>query len=460
VSVCGTIVAVLGLSADPTRKDVLTFISKAAIYGNLGAFIGAGFSKAVLNNGGVDIALSWGELLERASAALDVNYKEISKVGVGYPDIASAICKAHSDKVGGKYEDSLSKLKRQIAALTAWYPDQTKRLAFAKYLQTLSPAWIITTNYDLVIESLLTGASTPLGPNDSLSSPKGVIPVFHLHGIRTNPEEIIIAQEDYVALFRPSEYRQIKLALTVKESTTLILGYGLGDVNVLTALDWSRNVFSAKQKNYPSGVIQVLRKGHPVKAPYRDHNDIVIIETESLSAFFEQFAEVHEGLLKREEKNQEALTSLAATLNNPKHSTIDKFIDDSNYRQKMLRIISKFSLSLSSGFISFLSKCIDETWSRSAPIGKFEGYNENLIILLDILTSFPVGQCPPALFQTAAYGLERVAGYVGKEKGQSWAAKDAWERRKKDLNMEMIQELKHFAQQHGYWSLSLLIGDS
>jgi hypothetical protein len=82
----------------------------------------------------------------------------------------------------------LSTLKREIAALTAWYPNRERRNIFASYLKCLSPAWIITTNYDLVIESLLTGKSIALGPNDPLSSPKGVTPVFHLHGLRTNPE--------------------------------------------------------------------------------------------------------------------------------------------------------------------------------------------------------------------------------------------------------------------------------
>jgi hypothetical protein len=225
--------------------------------------VGAGFSKAVLNEPMMKIALSWEELLEQAAKKLGVRYEEIDKVGVGYPDIASAICKAHSNAVAGKYESSLSKLKREIAALTAWYPDQRKRDIFANYLQDLCPAWIITTNYDLVIEGLLTGRSMPLGPNDSLSSRKGIIPVFHLHGRRTNPEEIIIAQEDYVTLFRPTEYRQIKLALTIKESTTVLIGYGLGDVNVLTALDWSRNVFKAAETTYQSDVIQILRTESP-----------------------------------------------------------------------------------------------------------------------------------------------------------------------------------------------------
>ena len=46
------------LMNDPTREEVLKFISNSASFGNLGAFIGAGFSKAVLNDEFDEIALS------------------------------------------------------------------------------------------------------------------------------------------------------------------------------------------------------------------------------------------------------------------------------------------------------------------------------------------------------------------------------------------------------------------
>jgi hypothetical protein len=241
------ITTVSRLPESPTRTEILSFIARSAHYGNLGAFIGAGFSKAVLNDPSNDVALSWGELLSKASERMEANYEAVAKPGLSYPQIASAICKSHAERSGSLYSQSLSRFKTEISALTAWYPDKEKRERFARYIDFLGPSWIITTNYDLIIESLLMGKSTPLGPNDSLSAPRDVIPVFHLHGRRTNPEEIIIAEEDYVALFRPNEYRQIKLALTIKESTTLILGYALGDVNVLTALDWSQ-IFSGRNR--------------------------------------------------------------------------------------------------------------------------------------------------------------------------------------------------------------------
>jgi hypothetical protein len=151
------------------------------------------------------------------------------------------------------------------------------------------------------------------------------------------------------------------------------------------------------------------------------------------------------------------LKRLSAVLDDASSSTIDKFIDDQTYRANILKALSKFSIHLISGFVSFLNKCIDETWSRSAPTGKFEGYNQNLIILLDILTSFPVDQIPPALLQTAAYGLERVGYFVGNQKGQSYSANNTWEKRKSELTREMVKELRNIAEQHGYSHLTRLV---
>jgi hypothetical protein len=68
------------LSATPSRTDLLTFLSDSASYGNLGLLVGAGFSKAVLNDSPDDeIALSWGELLSRAATKIGVDYSRRSR---------------------------------------------------------------------------------------------------------------------------------------------------------------------------------------------------------------------------------------------------------------------------------------------------------------------------------------------------------------------------------------------
>ncbi len=440
----------------PTRDEVLSFLAQSSSYGNLGLFVGAGFSKAVLNDT-APIALSWGELLELAARRMKVEYDSLSKEGISYPELASMMCKLHSHANGIEYSESLQFLKRQLAQLTSWYPTGSQRKKFAEALEALYPAWIITTNYDLVIESLLTGKSVSLGPNDSLSAPRNLVPVYHLHGARTNPEDIIIAQEDYVALFRPSQYRQIKLALTIKESTTLLIGYGLGDVNVLTALDWSRNVFSHEQQNYPNDVIQVLRKSSPQDEPYRDQNGIVILETADLSSFFDEFVTARTKLAAVEAVESKQLKKLAAKLTDPDDSLVTKFVDNEKFRRDLLKILSRFSVHLSGGFISFLDRCIDETWSRSAPRGAFEGYKQNLEILLDILSAFDMKNFPPALFQATAFALERVGCFVGSGAGRSWAAQTLWNNRKGELSDGIVRELRDVARQYAYTEIERLL---
>jgi hypothetical protein len=444
------------ISTRPSRKEVLKFISDSASYGNLGLFVGAGFTKAVLNES-EEVALSWADLLDQASTELGVDYAAIKKEGLSYPDIASQICQSYAAGNKRSFSFALSSLKGAIASLTCWYPDSSKRQTFGGYLDALDPAWIITTNYDLVIEALLTGRSIPIGPKDKLTRPKGIVPVYHLHGLRTNPEEIIIAQEDYIALFRPNEYRQIKLALMIKESTTLLLGYGLGDVNVLTALDWSKNVFSEGDVNYPHDVVQVLRKQNPVEKPYRDRNGVLIIETSDLTDFFEEYAIIRREDLEQKAEEATALQKLADEMVNPQQGNIAKFLDDQSFRQGNLKILSQFPVHLISGFISFLDKCIDETWLRSRPHGAFEGYNQNLIIIMDILTAFEAHKIPPALFQTAAYALERVAYYVGRNSGQSFAAAVTWDKRKGELSQELITELMNISKSLGYSNLEALL---
>ncbi|MBO1912124.1 SIR2 family protein, partial [Microvirga sp. 3-52] len=172
-----------------------------------------------------------------SSSELSIDYSSIYKTGISYPEISTLICDKYASDNNIPYEEAKFLFKSKVCELTNWYPDSEQRGIYSEYLELMDPKWIITTNYDLVIESLLTGRCLSLSPQDYLTSPKEAIPVYHLHGIRHNPESIIITQEDYVKLFRPNEYRQIKLALTIKESTSLILGYGLGDVNVLSAVD-------------------------------------------------------------------------------------------------------------------------------------------------------------------------------------------------------------------------------
>jgi hypothetical protein len=440
-----------------SKKKILKTISESSDFGNLGLFVGAGFSKAVLNGGIRNIALSWGELLEKASREMSIKYDEIDIGGIGYPEVASKMCELHSAQNNIGFSKSLSKLKEEISALTSWYPEKECREKYSKYLNGLLPNWIITTNYDLVLESLFTGKCLPLSPNESMCAPKGIVPIYHLHGIRSSPDSIVISQEDYVSLFRPNEYRQIKLALTMKESTVLLLGYGLGDVNVLTALDWSKNVFSSSDENYPNKVIQVVRKENPSTKAYKDHNGILIYEVNDLDDFFEDFSEENQKYLDEIKKDKKSLSVIIKKLEEPSDALIDSYIDDEEFRLGMLRVLAKFTSPVVSGFISFLSAVFDNLWKRAEPNGAFGAYNENLIVQLDMLTTLELDQIPPALLETIAYNLNRVSDYVGNGSGYSHAAYRTFNQRKGELSKEVIIELCNIAEQHNYSNLKGLI---
>lgn len=445
------------ISNNPSKQDVLEFLSKSTSFGNLGLFIGAGFSKAVINDGAVKSALSWGELLEKCAEDMGIDYKEIWKEGVGFPQIATTLCEQHTKNNGCDYETSLNILKKKICDLTSLYPTRERRKEFSEYLETFEPSWIITTNYDLVIECLLPGRSVTLSPKDQLIAESGTIPVFHLHGVRTNSEKLVITQEDYVSLFRPNEYRQIKLALTIKESTVLLLGYGLGDVNVLTALDWSKNVFKGQQSNYPHEVVQILRVEMPSANPYRTKNGIIILETDDLITFFKEFSEVRKDLTEKERKEIDELNKLAKMLDEAEPDNIAKFIDKDVFRKEVVQKLCDSPNHLISTFEIFLDKCIEETWNRSLPKNAFSGYAENLTILLDILDSFTFEDMPPALFEVLATALENVSFFVGSSAGKSYAADEIWQARKTKLPAKIVEELKNFAERREVERLATLL---
>lgn len=446
------------LTDSPSRSEVLEFLFDSSSYGNLGLFIGAGFSKAVFASEEEEVALSWGDLLVKASKNMGVELQKKSKRdGMSYPELASRLCIAHAEKTGCSVARSRAVLKRALSAATAWHPSEPARSEYSGYLEQLAPSWIVTTNYDQVLECLLPGTSMSLGPNDSFSSPRGIIPIFHLHGVRTRPNGLIITQEDYVRLFRPSQYRQIRLALTIKESTTCLLGYSLGDVNVLTALDWSNNVFRESKGNYPHEVIQILWQKNPKSEPYRLGNKIIVVETDEISAFCKEYAAAAVNLRKKHERLQSRLKKITKIFQRAAPQDVSRFIEDREWRRQVLKILGENSLRIVAEFEAFLEEALKESRRRSGKQGAFHEYAKNLTITIDLLTSFKCEDFPPALLAVTARNFDRLANYIGDDYGSSWAAKRVWDERRNELSDAMVAELRIIARQHPHVALEQLL---
>lgn len=420
-------------------------------YGNLGLFIGAGFSKAVIKSE-IKPALNWIELIKSASEELELDFPEEKElVGVSLPELASRLCKELQDKRSISYAEAKIIFKNKICDICNWLPSEDRIKEFREIFDIINPNWIITTNYDLVLESILTGKCKSLGPSNYLSAPKGIIPIYHIHGRTLDKDTIIITQDDYIPLFRPNEYRQSKLAMTIRESTTLVIGYGLGDMNVLSALDWSKNIYT-EENEYPYEIIQVFWTQSPRGNPYRDENGNIIIEINDLEAFL---GELVDYLLDKEEEYDIKLKDLEKFINRldeDDEELVTKFIDEQEFRLELLKMVSKFEYSMIFSYIEFFTRCINKVWEKTWEDGAFQFYDKYLIILLDIIINYEYNKMSPRLFQIIAESLNAVLEYVyiNNEKcyRYGWAATDRWHTNKEAIPKEMIRQLYNFSKEN------------
>lgn len=430
-----------------SKEEVFDKIFDSFNYGNLGMFIGAGFSKAVVGN---DKALGWLDIIKQASDSLKLDFPDDGNlIGVSLPELASGVCKQLAKRKIITYADAKTKFKEEISMVSSWLPDKTQIIEYRQILEFLNPSWIITTNYDLVLENLLTGKSKSLSPNEYLSAPKGIIPIYHFHGTRLEPESIIITQDDYIPLFRPNDYRQSKLALTIRESTTLIIGYSLGDTNVLSAVDWSRNIYRANNE-YPHDIIQVLWVKQPEEKAYRDENNNIIFEISDLHEFLKDLNKRLSEKQRDFDQQMQSLESLIVELESNDAEMINKFITNENgFRLQLLEKLSQFENYMISSYIYFLKFCTDQVWSKTYEYGNFTAYNNYLCIIIDIVIHYDNKSMPPELFQFTAHALNRVLGSVDIDNyrtfGKSYDATKTWHNRKRELSSKMIIELHTYA---------------
>lgn len=229
--------------------QIVERVAQAAVEGRLLIFVGTGFSKRVA---GAAVVLSWEELLKEVGKRLNVSIPSIGTCGqlpLDYPEIASQMVRELDCQSSARSPNKGDRvLKEEIAKITIWQPDPTMRRRVGSVLRGLNPAAIVTTNYDEVLETSLSGFCCRYDRHDRICAPdRNAIAVWHLHGSCRNPQDIVVTREDYKEFFRPGSYPQTKLSLLLHEYTTLFVGYSLNDWNLLVALDWATNVYKSRR---------------------------------------------------------------------------------------------------------------------------------------------------------------------------------------------------------------------
>lgn len=427
-----------------TKDDVFEIICKAARSDTLGLFVGSGFTKAVLKDG-VQKAYDWKELLVESCDRMEI-VRDVFNDGMPYPQIASTICHEYVKAQTVSLKDAERKLKMTIADLVNASPQKNTLVEYEDYFKELIPNWIVTTNYDLIIEQILHEKAFLINPKDSFIKTKDFIPVYHIHGSITDPESIVITNEDYTQTLRLSDYRHARLPFLIKESTVLMIGYSLNDLNVLSALDYSQNIYTNVSATFETPIIQLLYKEDPKQEPYIDNN-IVIQEIGDLSNYFSELINFIKRYKSIIGKKTNEVKKLLEFFTNADGEDISAFIDDKDRRQEIFNTIKSIDFEfwyIYPSYMAFLNKSFGILWDKARVQNAFSYYRDILDLLLDIIENIDYEKVPLSLLEYLIEQFKDISYSVGETLGQSWAAKELWDRRCNSIPKEFINELnKH-----------------
>ena len=435
----------MGKSKSISREDVFETICKAARSNTLGLFVGSGFTKAVLNNNKLHKAYDWKELLQESCDRMGI-LREVFNEGMPYPQIASTICHEYVQSQKVSLKDAERKLKMTIADLVSASPSKNILTEYEEYFKELIPNWIVTTNYDTIIEQILHEKAFLINPKDSFIKTKDFIPVYHIHGSITDPESIVITNEDYTQTLRVSDYRHARLPFLIKESTVLMVGYSLNDLNVLSAVDYSQNVYTNVSATFETPIIQLLYREYPNDEPYINNN-IVIQEIEDLSEYLSELIDYIKRYKSLIGKKSNEVKKLLEFFTNADEPEISVFIGDKSNRQEIFNNVKSIDFEfwyIYPSYMAFLNKSFAVLWDRAHIQNAFSYYRDILDLLLDVIENIDYEKVPYSLLEYLINQFKEISYSIGKTPGQSWVAKDLWDERCHNIPEEFIRELnKH-----------------
>jgi hypothetical protein len=440
----------LDLPLPESREDALTWMAASSVTGYLGLFVGTGFSKAATAGrapGFEELLMQVAERLKLTSdfdGTLRFRRKSLPQIASLLLDEYAAV----SSSAGRASDD----FRQEISHTCNLAPDAAIAARLRAAFGLILPAWFITTNYDLILESLAEDAVSVL-PTEPLVPLALRPPIYHIHGHRHVPSSIRITEEDYVGLLGPIDYQRLKLPLLLYESATLMLGYALGDINVRAAIGWSRSFRgdqSPKLRSWQGRVFHAVRKVEPNPKPYFGPDGEIVLEISDVVELLEELGKQRglvEGVLGS------IRTSIQSFLADPQNAAI--VASDRAKREEFLSIIEKSLMYCQpTMMIDFLSRALDPIWAKARRDSGFEFYDTYLRLLIDLLARIRIRSVNPVIVFYLGDALDRVGWYLDKAKpfGSAHAATDTWLAEHKQINDEVKHELNSYAvayEKHG-----------
>lgn len=455
--------------------DYLDSIATVIAKWGVGLIVGSGFSKAVVGSEKDTQACNWKELFLALNKYLTkisknpsqsfIKIDECLSQGQTLPQIATSMCKKYAKEQQIAYRESVIQIKKIVRSLVNWIPSDEKSKKYKKLLNGIDVHWVVTTNYDEVLESIFGEDGYPINPEESLTAPTGMIPIYHVHGSRKDYQSIILTQEDYVPLFSPGNYRAAKLETMMTERPILILGYSMSDLNLLSALDQSQQVLTDSRNftiTFGKYVGETTHKLEPIGLKrtsqfYRE------IEIGSISDFLHQLsaavkAKQQVSKNKNESKLEfykpyDAMINKLIDLSSKKNMAYTDFVEtnlndviEAGYTvEKISKLITDFkNFYIQQGvseerpieFRSFnksINIFLQFYKGRSKLPGKFREYDNLLKFIFFIIDTFPLKWFSPELIELIAIDLNYALESAEMSLGKSFSAKRTWDHYAKDF---------------------------
>lgn len=211
-------------------------------------FIGSGFSQRYLN------IPTWEGFLRRVAEKLPNPFEfYLSSADSKLPYCASLLAKDFNDfwwkdaqfvEMREKYKSATLNSSSPIKILLSdslrkefRLPKDAKLTRELDAFRALNAEGIITTNWDLLLESLFPDYKVYIGQQSVVTqTPQNVGEIYKIHGCSTDPNSLVLTEEDYKHFKEKQAYLAAKLITIFVEHPVVFLGYSVSDSNIIDLL--------------------------------------------------------------------------------------------------------------------------------------------------------------------------------------------------------------------------------
>ena len=411
------------------KEEFYKIVAENSNDGTLAFFTGSGFVKSLCES-----AMTWNELIKETAKNLEVELKDEWNY-FSEPVKFSIIADGFANKNNITFEDAQLRVKDIISDLTNYSVSNCQN--YTKIFLNLKPNFIVTTNYDTTLEKILCGKGISLSIEDAFIKRNDTIPIYHIHGIRTNSQSIVATRQDYVKYLRPSNYALNRLPLLFSENCVIIFGYSIHDLNVLHAIDFANNFYKIN-KNLNKSIFQIkyIRDNGVCKEDLYLQDGIWVLESNNIFKLFEEICKF------KNDYTVQNSNDIVKKMLDGDQQLIDDYIKDNDKRNQINAVICDTNQMTQSNYpyvLNFFSSVFDTLDAESSIPYNFSAYKTKLKIILMLINDINFLTIPELILDYIIDQFVNVSRYVGYEFGKSWDAKSFWNANKFNINKEKLK---------------------